>query len=134
MTKYVLLITSIAIFLGAVFTSSCNKLLPTAPSENELLDGAVEGLTQEQNIRFLKGDRAFNNEIFTVQTGLGPLFVANSCGSCHAGDGKGTPFTTLTRFGQIDETGNKFLHFGAPQLQHRAFFLARNLAYWSYFF
>jgi CxxC motif-containing protein (DUF1111 family) len=58
--------------------------------------------------------------VFTPETGLGPVFVANSCGSCHAGDGKGHPFTTLTRFGQTDSTGNKYLHLGAPQLQNRA--------------
>jgi len=46
--------------------------------------------------------------------------VANSCGSCHPGDGKGHPFTTLTRFGQYDETGNQFKHLGGPQLQNRA--------------
>lgn len=63
---------------------------------------------------------AFNDEVFTSYTGLGPVFVATSCGSCHAGDGKGTPFTTLTRFGQKDATGNKFLHQGGPQLQNRA--------------
>jgi CxxC motif-containing protein (DUF1111 family) len=46
--------------------------------------------------------------------------VATSCGSCHAGDGKGHPFTTLTRFGQIDSTGNHFLNQGGPQLQNHA--------------
>ncbi len=103
-----------------IFSLSCEKILPESPEENELLDGAVEGLTSEQNRLFIEGDKAFNDEVFTGKTGLGPLFVATSCGSCHAGDGKGTPFTTLTRFGQTDETGNKFLHLGAPQLQHRA--------------
>ena len=63
---------------------------------------------------------AFNDDIFTAQKGLGSIFVATSCGSCHAGDGKGHPFTTLARFGQIDSTGNQFLHLGGPQLQNRA--------------
>ncbi|RYZ44920.1 MAG: thiol oxidoreductase, partial [Sphingobacteriales bacterium] len=79
---------------------SCSKLLPGAPGDDQVLDGPVEGLTQEQKRQFLAGDAAFNNEVFTRETGLGPLFVASSCGSCHAGDGKGHPFTTLTRFGQ----------------------------------
>jgi CxxC motif-containing protein (DUF1111 family) len=100
---------------------ACNKLLPSAPPNDELLDGPVEGLTYEQNALFLKGDIAFNDEIFSRETGLGPLFVATSCGSCHAGDGKGHPFTMLTRFGQADTlNGNMFLHLGGPQLQHRA--------------
>ena len=99
---------------------SCSKFEPEAPDDDNILDGPVSGLTHEQNRQFLAGDVAFNNEIFTHATGLGPIFVATSCGSCHAGDGKGTPFTTLVRFGQTDSTGNQFLHLGGPQLQNRA--------------
>jgi CxxC motif-containing protein (DUF1111 family) len=99
---------------------ACTKLQPAAPADDELLDGPVEGLTYEQSRQFLAGDVAFNDEIFTTQNGLGSIFVATSCGNCHAGDGKGTPFTTLTRFGQTDSTGNQFLHLGGPQLQNRA--------------
>lgn len=99
---------------------ACSKLEPLAPADNELLDGPIEGLSKEQNRQFLAGDVAFNDEIFTAQNGLGSAFVATSCASCHAGDSKGTPFTTLTRFGQTDSTGNKFLHLGGPQLQDRA--------------
>ena len=80
----------------------------------------MEGLSFEQNRQFLAGDVAFNDEISTSQSGLGSIFVATSCGSCHAGDGKGHPFTTLTRFGQTDSTGNQYLHLGGPQLQNRA--------------
>lgn len=103
-----------------VMLASCEKFEPLAPLEDALLDGPVEGLTTAQSAQFLDGDIAFNDEVFTSQSGLGPFFVANSCGSCHAGDGKGTPFTTLTRFGQKDNTGNQFLHLGGPQLQNRA--------------
>ncbi len=110
----------IAIGLLFIGVASCKKLQPSVPAENELLDGPIEGLTAEQRQIFLRGDIAFNEKIFTKETGLGPGFVSTSCGSCHAGDGKGHPFTTLTRFGQSDETGNKFLHAGAPQLQNRA--------------
>lgn len=99
---------------------SCQNFEPEAPLDNELLDGPVPGLTESENIRFFRGDVAFNDEIFTSETGLGPLFVANSCGSCHPGDGKGHPFTTLTRFGQYDGTGNQYTHMGGPQLQNRA--------------
>ncbi len=103
-----------------VIIQACSKLQPGAPADDSLLDGPVEGLNHEQNRQFLAGDVAFNDDIFTTQTGLGSIFVATSCGSCHAGDGKGHPFTTLTRFGQTDSTGNKFLHLGGPQLQNRA--------------
>jgi len=99
---------------------SCKKILPGSPPDNEILDGPVEGLTHEQSLRHLKGDIAFNDQVFTVETGLGPVFVATSCGSCHSGDGKGHPFTTLTRFGQTDSSGNKFLMQGGPLLQNRA--------------
>ncbi len=100
--------------------ASCEKLEPAAPAEDEVLDGQVAGLTMEQNALFLAGDVAFNSEVFTREVGLGPLFVATSCGSCHAGDGKGTPFTTLVRYGQSAPGENQFLHLGGPQLQNRA--------------
>ncbi len=99
---------------------ACNKLLPSAPGDDKILDGPVPGLTPEQNTVFLRGDIAFNDDVFTAANGLGPIFVATSCGSCHAGDGKGHPFTMLTRFGQTNASGNQFLHLGGPQLQHRA--------------
>ena len=99
---------------------ACNKIFPGAPADDSILDGPVEGLTTDQNAIFLRGDIAFNDEVFTTSSGLGPMFVATSCGSCHAGDGKGHPFTTLTRFGQRDTLGNEFLHLGGPQLQSRA--------------
>ncbi len=108
------------LFSALFFVISCKKIMPPTPEEDELLDGPIPGLTSAENDLFLKGDVAFNDEIFTPQTGLGPIFVANSCGSCHPGDGKGHPFTTLTRFGQTDSTGNKFLAMGGPQLQNRA--------------
>jgi CxxC motif-containing protein (DUF1111 family) len=100
---------------------ACEKLMPGPAPDDTLLDGPVEGLTSAEKIQFLRGDVAFNDDVFTKETGLGPIFVATSCGSCHAGDGKGHPFTTLTRFGQSDTTnGNRFLHLGGPQLQQRA--------------
>lgn len=94
--------------------------MPHAVANDNTLDGPIEGLTNEQNKRFLSGDVAFNDEIFNASTGLGPMFVATSCGTCHAGDGKGHPFSTLVRFGQADTLGNLFLHLGGPQLQGRA--------------
>ena len=109
--------TLIAIILAAL---ACEKMLPKAPANDAILDGPIDGLTGEQHQLFIRGDVAFNDDVFTSANGLGPLFVSTSCGSCHAGDGKGHPFTTLTRFGQTDSTGNHFLHLGGPQLQNRA--------------
>lgn len=99
---------------------SCEIFEPAAPADEELLDGPVPGLSESEKVRFLNGDVAFNDQVFTPATGLGPLFVSNACGSCHPGDGKGHPFTTLTRFGQTDSTGNHYQHMGGPQLQNRA--------------
>ena len=109
-----------ALVICIAIIQACTKLQPAAPADDEILDGPVAGLSYDQNRQFLAGDVAFNDEIFTTQTGLGSIFVATSCGSCHAGDGKGHPVTTLTRFGQADSTGNQFLHLGGPQLQNRA--------------
>lgn len=112
-SKYILISLSVAAI-------SCAEFEPAAKEPNQLLDGPIDGLTTSEHQQFLRGDNAFNNQIFSVDNGLGPLFVATSCGSCHPGDGKGHPFTTLTRFGQVDENGNLFLNQGGPQLQNRA--------------
>jgi CxxC motif-containing protein (DUF1111 family) len=110
-----------ALAAGAVLlTASCHHLEPNAPPDDATLDGTVDGLTHAQNAQHLRGDADFNGQVFTGETGLGPLFVATSCGSCHAGDGKGHPFTTLTRFGQPAPGENLFLDRGGPQLQNRA--------------
>lgn len=111
----------LAMLFLALAITACSKLLPPKVADNQTLDGPIEGLSGEQHSQFLAGDAAFNAEVFTSQTGLGPTFVATSCASCHAGDGKGHPFTTLTRFGQSDTIlGNLFLGLGGPQLQNRA--------------
>lgn len=116
MIKFYFYITAL-FFL--IFSTSCDKTMPYVPEENELLDGPIDGLTIEQQLQFLKGDEAFG-DVFTISEGLGPVFVANQCASCHAGDGKGTPFVQFTRFGQPDTLGNQFLSLGGPQLQHKA--------------
>ena len=119
MKNYTFLIISI-IFLGFCTLTSCEDILTQEPEMEDILDGPIDGLSSSESLEFLEGDVAFNEEVFTAETGLGPLFVATSCVSCHAGDGKGHPFTTLTRFGQSDASGNQFMHLGAPQLQNRA--------------
>ena len=112
---------SIIFAISILFTFiACEELIPEAPEENELLDGPTEGLSHGEQLQFLNGDIAFNDEVFSSATGLGPGFVATSCGSCHAGDGKGHPFTTLTRFGQTLPNTLPDLSIGGPQLQNRA--------------
>ena len=62
---------------------SCSKLGPGVPASDQTLDGPLDGLTYAQLAQHARGDAAFTDQVFTVETGLGPLFVANSCGSCH---------------------------------------------------
>jgi CxxC motif-containing protein (DUF1111 family) len=107
---FILVLAMVAVFSACEFT----------PAEDAVLDGPIEGLSPNESLLHLQGDAAFNQEVFSPSTGLGPLFVATSCGSCHAGDGKGHPFSTLTRFGQNDTNGNLFLTQGGPQLQDHA--------------
>jgi CxxC motif-containing protein (DUF1111 family) len=105
------------VFILAFF--SCEDSYVDVPREDQLLDGTVDGLSGVALQQFLRGDEAVN-EVFTRATGLGSTFVGTSCINCHAGDGKGHPFTTLIRFGQVDESGNLYLDQGGPQLQNRA--------------
>ena len=98
-----------------IFTlTSCNEIFPGMINPENGLCGSVS-LSDDQTILFSRG----NDQFFahrTAATGLGPYFVATSCGSCHTSDNRGHPFTILTRFGQTDSTGNKFLAEGGPQL------------------
>lgn|SRR5690554_196251 len=114
MKKYVIA----AILLPVIF--ACETLAPPEPEEYELLDGPVDDLTQAEARRFIAGDVAFNDQIFTIDNGLGPIFTGTSCVSCHAGDGKGHPFVKFTRFGQSLPGINEYLDQGAPQLQNKA--------------
>jgi CxxC motif-containing protein (DUF1111 family) len=77
-------------------------------------------LTPAQRATHLAGDAEFART-FGPAEGLGPLFVSTSCESCHIGDGKGHPVTTLTRFGRYaGDTFDPLLDLGGPQLQHRS--------------
>lgn len=97
-----------------VSITSCNKVFPEMINPENGLCGPIT-LTGSQTRLFSVGnDQFFANR--TSATGLGPYFVATSCGSCHSSDNRGHPFTILTRFGQTDSTGNKFLAEGGPQL------------------
>jgi CxxC motif-containing protein (DUF1111 family) len=102
------------IVLGVVAFTACSKLLPSMINPEIGICGPVS-LTSEQTVLFSAGnDQFFANR--TAATGLGPYFVATGCGTCHSSDNRGHPFTILTRFGQTDSTGNKFLAEGGPQL------------------
>jgi CxxC motif-containing protein (DUF1111 family) len=110
----------ISVILLVNLLHSCSVFESPEIPEDQTLDGPVADLTTAEALEFLAGDKAFNDEVFTRETGLGPIFVTTSCGSCHAADGKGHPFSTLIRFGQDKPGTNNFLHLGGPQLQNRA--------------
>lgn len=110
---------SAASFLGGL--SGCQKLLTEAPKPEESLDAPIDGLSPEQLKIFARGDEAFG-EVFTFETGLGPLFNNTACERCHVGDGRGHPSVNLKRFGK-NLGGGQFdilAQFGGPQLQERS--------------
>ena len=43
---------NIVLFLFAFTLIACEKTMPYAPEENELLDGPLEGLTIEEQLQF----------------------------------------------------------------------------------
>ncbi len=116
MKKTPLFLMLVATSMGMV---SCEKLNSGAPASDQVMDQPLEELTMGQVNLFQAGAEEFD-EVYTSETGLGPYFVANSCGSCHAGDNRGHLSTLLTRFGQTDSTGNQFMNFGGPQIQQFA--------------
>lgn len=110
----------IFLFMITSLIISCETFAPPEPEENNLLDGPIEDLSFSETKRFINGDEAFNDQVFTIETGLGPIFNASSCVSCHAGDGKGHPSVMFKRFGQSLPGKNEYLNMGAPQLQDKA--------------
>jgi CxxC motif-containing protein (DUF1111 family) len=107
-------IVIISIVLMVIGFAACSKLLPSMIDPSIGICGPIS-LSNTQTVLFSAGnDQFFANR--TAATGLGPYFVATGCGSCHSSDNRGHPFTILTRFGQTDSTGNKFIAEGGPQL------------------
>ncbi|MCH6574528.1 MAG: thiol oxidoreductase, partial [Bacteroidetes bacterium] len=112
---YILLLCT-AFFIAV----SCSELLPPEPEPETVLAGPIEDLTPQQLRDHLVGDEQFGR-IFGQEDGLGPIFVSNACESCHIGDGKGHPLTTLTRFGKYSGgVWDPMVEQGGPQLQDRS--------------
>lgn len=102
-------------------TTGCGgPFMPDAPPADQVLEGPIDGLSPSQLAFFARGDGEFGRR-FSAADGLGPLFIAQSCDACHAGDGKGHPLFDITRFGRY--AGSVFDPMraeGGPQLQNRA--------------
>lgn len=100
--------------------SACEALLPPAPAAEEMLAEPIEHLTPEQQAVHMQGDGEFARA-FASSEGLGPMYNAPSCESCHIADGKGHALTTLIRFGRFNGTEfDPMTISGGPQLQNRA--------------
>jgi len=111
---------AIAVVWPLAAASGCNELLPAAPDPSQELVGMVDGLSAAQRAQHLRGDAEFSR-VFAAGDGLGPVFVAPSCESCHVGDGKGHPLFRITRFGRTTPQGFDPMPLaGGPQLQDRA--------------
>lgn len=116
--KKIKIIGSIALFVVGMV--ACEKMMPPAPLDEDVLAGTIPGLTQQQELEHLVGDAAFG-KIFTPEEGLGPIFVQTSCSNCHVGNGKGHPTTVVTRFGKVENSIIDYLlDKGGPQLQQHA--------------
>lgn len=62
------------IFCFMLIIFSCEKMMPPAPTADEVMDASVDGLSQQQNKLFLEGAEEFD-EIYTAETGLGPILL-----------------------------------------------------------
>lgn len=103
--------------------TACDALLSGAPDADAVLTRPIDGLSRPQLDAFLSGDEAFD-DLFTAARGLGPIFNAPSCGTCHGGDGKGHPSHNLIRFGRGDASDaarfDYLTELGGAQLQDHA--------------
>ncbi len=115
---------------------ACNKLLPGAPADDEILDGPVAGLTPEQNAIFLRGDIAFNDEVFTTATGLGQYSLPPPAAVAMPVMVKVIHLPCLQDLDKQMHTGNQFLHLGWPAITTPGYsrFSTRTNSGRSYFF
>jgi CxxC motif-containing protein (DUF1111 family) len=95
------------------------SVLPPGPN----LDLPIDGLTETQLALHNSGDNNFGT-LFSPATGLGPVYNAPSCDSCHPNNDKGNPVFHFVRFGRGDPTSELTFDYlpelGGPQLHDRA--------------
>lgn len=115
------IIAQMQVMLVVVAMLAGCDMLTKAPEPDQSFDVPIDGLTNEQRAIFARGDEAFG-EVFTFQTGLGPLFNQASCERCHVADGRSHPSVNLKRFGRNLGGGlfDPMHEFGGPQLQERS--------------
>lgn len=102
---------------ATIALAACDRLITEAPSEADLFDAPLPGLTEAELAAFARGDAEFGRR-FAPSTGLGPIFNNVSCASCHSGDGRGRLENALQRIGSVNDG---FLSAdGGPQIQDKA--------------
>ncbi|MCG8408077.1 MAG: hypothetical protein MI923_22995 [Phycisphaerales bacterium] len=67
----------------------------------------LDGLTAGELARFVDGKAAFQN-VFSPETGLGPVYNKESCANCHNRPVGGSGSQVVIRFGLLDEKGGGF--------------------------
>ena len=88
----------------ALFASlfiACGAPAPQAIND-DLTDLPLAGLSPDWEARFVEGDRLFEVP-FTAVDGLGPLYIRQSCASCHQGGGRGPGF--VEKVAQVEADG-----------------------------
>ncbi|HKP62391.1 MAG TPA: di-heme oxidoredictase family protein [Polyangiales bacterium] len=86
------------------------KLVSADPSDLRLA-----GLSEEWTDRFFQGDALFERP-FSDALGLGPVYIRQSCNSCHAGDGRGPG--AVRKMVLIDTDGSPALDQSALRYGH----------------
>ncbi len=96
--KLVILKVLAIIFCIGLFAFDIEEKYISSLKDSKILLKSVDGLNDEQKDMFVLGRSFFNipwvkaPSITTARDGLGPLFNANSCISCHPNNGKGKLF------------------------------------------
>jgi hypothetical protein len=96
--------------------AGCDDLFTTSPSDDDLFDAPLDGLSPAELAAFVEGDEQFGVQ-FRPADGLGPIFNDVSCAACHSGDGRGRRENALVR---ISRGADPALDVGGPQIQDRA--------------
>jgi len=103
-----------------LFLMAC-KAMDTTPNPEFVLIKPNALLNPDELEHHMEGDAVFNKS-FTKEEGVGPVFIATTCRSCHFNGGKGHPFNEIIRFGNWDADGHftEMLEKSGPQLQYRS--------------
>ncbi len=113
-------ILSSILFISILSFHAC-KVMDTAPDPEMVLISPIESLSDDELRMHMDGDAVFNRS-FTREDGVGPVFIATTCRSCHFNGGKGHPFNEIVRFGEWNTEGkfDEMLDKSGPQLQYRS--------------